>query len=574
MVGIGSAPGKALGRVKRIQQVEYEIVIDSLLNIEEELERFTLAREKTALAIKNIQEQTAKNIGSKEAEIFEAHYEILNDAELKSSVVALIEAGRTAEYAVKETQTTFVEMFRSMDDTYMSERASDIEDVCGQLTKHILGVAEVCESDSASNEKHILVAHDFTPSETATINPNQVAGLLAEIGGKTSHSSIMARTMGLPAVVGIGENIHTLMDNTLVIMDGETGQIQINPSEQDIKDVIKTMAQQEKKKNELKKWIGKDTKTLDGKRIELACNIGSVDDLENVLKSDGEGIGLFRTEFLYMNHHEWPSESVQFEAYKKVLESLENKPVIIRTLDIGGDKTLDYYEMKEEMNPFLGHRAIRLCLEKTDIFRTQLRALLRASVYGQLKIMFPMISSLEELILAKEQLEIAKSELQNDNIEFSDTIQVGMMIEIPSVAVMADIFAKHVDFFSIGTNDLTQYTLACDRMNQDVSHLYSHLHPAVLRLVYQVAKSGVEHGIMVGMCGEAAGDQDLQPFLIGAGLTELSMSAASVLESRASISKLELDACKTLTEDIIKLSTKDAVINTLKSFREKSLGVT
>ena len=566
MKGIGASSGKAIGRIKHLQKEAFNFEEMSQISIALEYERYEDALVKAEAAIEAIALKTKEAVGVKEAEIFDAHIEILKDPELMSMVRERIGSGKTAEYSVLLASNQLEALFRGLEDSYMSERASDIRDVGKQVLRAFLG--ESTEPITSEWDKVILVAHDFTPSDMATMDIASVCGLLAEIGGTTSHSSIMAQSMCLPAVVGVGESLNNIEEDTLVIIDGSTGEIIPNPSEEILAAACQSIEENLNKRKKLEIWKSRKGRTADDRRIEIACNIGTPEEAESARLEGAEGIGLFRTEFLYMNHDQWPSEEVQYKAYKEALEALEGAPVIIRTLDIGGDKHLAYYALPEEMNPFLGHRAIRLCLEKKDIFKTQLRALLRASAYGKLKIMFPMISTMEELSAAKDLLNVAKMELKAEQIPFDTGVEVGMMIEIPAAAAMADVFAAHVDFFSIGTNDLTQYMMACDRMNPNVAHLYSHLQPAVIRMIKQVGDCAMKAGIMVGMCGEAAGDTLLQPFLIGAGLTELSMSTGSVLKSKENIGKFDYQACKKLADKLVKLTSKHEIENALQVFGE------
>ena len=433
----------------------------------------------------------------------------------------------------------FVSIFESMDNEYMRERAADIKDVTNRVLRHILGIKVV--DLSALSEEVILIAHDLTPSDTATMNKNMVLGFLTDIGGRTSHTAIMARTLEIAAVVGLNDATEKIKDGDFVVFNGETGEVIVNPDKETINKYSQLKAKFDEEKEALKQLIGKASTTLDERHVELAGNIGSPNDLEGLLKNDAEGVGLYRTEFLYMDKEDdFPTEDEQYEAYKAVLEGMNGKPIVIRTLDIGGDKELKYFKMDEEMNPFLGYRAIRLCLDRTDIFKTQLRALYRASVHGKLRIMFPMISSLEELLKAKEILKEVLAEMDAEGIAYSNDVEVGMMIEIPSAAVISDILAKHVDFFSIGTNDLIQYTCAVDRMNQKISYLYNQFNPAVLRLIKMVIDNAHKEGKWVGMCGEAAGDQRMIPILLGMGLDEFSMSPISILPARKFITSVSM----------------------------------
>ncbi|WP_432403833.1 phosphoenolpyruvate--protein phosphotransferase [Wukongibacter sp. M2B1] len=567
MTGIGASSGIAYGKVFKLLEEDYEISKISKDEAQDEILKLKNAVLKAKEQIKELIEIALDQLGEKESEIFNAHYMILEDPEFMDSIINGINKERyTAEYAVKEASEEIINVFSDMDNAYMKERASDIKDVSDRIIKNILGIK--IKDLSLIDEQVIIVAEDLTPSDTVMIDRSLVLGFITKIGGVTSHSAIMARTMGLPAVVGVGEDIDRIKDSEFIIMDGDTGDIIINPNTEEM-DIAKNILQMEEKNRELlKSFKGRPSETKDSHRIELACNIGSPNDIDAVIENDGEGIGLFRSEFLYMNHEDLPSEDEQFEAYKRVLTAMEGRPVIIRTLDVGGDKELPYLNLEREMNPFLGCRAVRLCLREVEIFRTQLRALLRASLYGNLKIMFPMISSYKEIIEVKEQLNIAKQELLDRGEGFSEDIKIGIMIEIPSAALISDILAKEVDFFSIGTNDLVQYTTAVDRINQNVSYLYSHFHPAVLRLMKTVAKNANNEGTWVGICGEAAGDIRLLPFLVGIGLNELSVSSSKVLKIRSELKKLSYIDCKNVVESVLTMNSAEKIQEYLEKIME------
>jgi phosphotransferase system enzyme I (PtsI) len=556
--GIAASPGIAIGKVLIKKDPEIKIEKKVVEDVEKEIRRLDEAREIAKEQINNLYEHTLKTIGEEEARIFEAHGMILDDPEFFGQVEGKIKSGKVnAEYALKEVTETFVQIFESMDNEYMRERAADIKDVSGRIARILLGV-ELTDL-SRLQEEVIIVAEDLTPSDTAQMDKEKVLGFITEIGGKTAHSAIMARTLEIPAVVGVEGITEKVQDNDLVIFDGEEGTVIINPSEEKIKEYKNKKEEYERFRERLKELKGAKSITKDGFEVELVANIGTPKDVDGVVRNDGEGVGLFRTEFLYMDREDLPTEEEQFEAYKEVAERLEGKPVVIRTLDIGGDKDLPYLELPKEMNPFLGYRAIRLCLDRKDIFKTQLRALLRASAYGNIKIMFPMISSIEELRQAKEVLEEVKEELREENINFNEEIEVGMMIEIPAAAIMSDLFAREVDFFSIGTNDLLQYTTAVDRGNRQISHLYNQFHPALLRLVKTVIDNGHKEGIWVGMCGEVAGDPKLIPILIGMGLDEFSMSPISILKARWIIKNLSREEMVEMANKVINLPTAEDV---------------
>ena len=448
----------------------------------------------------------------------------------------------------------FVGMFESMDNEYMRERAADIKDVTNRVLRHILGVKVV---DLAGlDEEVVLIAHDLTPSDTATMNKKMVLGFLTDIGGRTSHTAIMARTLEIAAVVGLTDITSKVKDGDFIVFNGDTGEVIVNPDEETKAKYATLKADFEEYRKSLELLKGKKSVTLDGRHVELAGNIGSPNDVDGLIKNDAEGVGLYRTEFLYMDKEDaFPTEEEQFEAYKAVLEGMNGKPIVIRTLDIGGDKELPYFDMEPEMNPFLGYRAIRLCLDRTDIFKTQLRALYRASVHGKLRIMFPMISSLEELLAAKEVIKEVLAELDAEGIAYAKDVEVGMMIEIPSSAIITDILAKHVDFFSIGTNDLIQYTCAVDRMNQKISHLYNQFNPAVLRLIKMTIDNAHKEGKWVGMCGESAGDQRMIPILLGFGLDEFSMSPISILPARKFITSVKHEDMKKFADEVLTMGT-------------------
>lgn len=558
--GTSASPGIALGKALIYEQEELIIEKKEINSVEEETNRFDEALEISKKELKEVKQKALEELGEDKAAIFEAHLMVLDDPELINSTKSKIESEKlNAEFAFKSIIDQFIQMFESMDNEYMRERATDIKDVSGRVLRHILGKTVV---DLANLEEEVIVvASDLTPSDTATMNKEKVLGFLTDIGGRTSHSAIMARSLEIPAVVGLKDITKKVNNDDYVVFNGDTGEIIVNPDKETKEKYRKLKNDYETMKHELKQLIGEESISADGRKIEIAGNIGTPNDIEGLENNDAEGVGLYRTEFLYMNRDKLPTEEEQFESYKKVLESMNPKPVVIRTLDVGGDKNLPYLEFEKEMNPFLGYRAIRLCLDKKDIFITQLRALLRASKYGKLRIMFPMISSLEELLEAKEVLENVKKDLDNENIEYSDDIEIGMMIEIPAAAVMSDILAKHVDFFSIGTNDLIQYTTAVDRMNEKIHHLYSFFSPAVLRLIKMTIDNGHKEGIWVGMCGEMAGDQKLIPILLGMGLDEFSMSPISILPARRLIRSLKYEDAKRIANKVVTMGKAEDIEN-------------
>lgn len=565
MKGIGASPGIAIGKALVVEENEIVIEKRAVIDVEAEVKKLNDAVEVSKEELTAVKEKVAKEVGEEESEIFGAHLLVLEDPEFIGEAENKIKnEAVNAEYALNEVKDMFVAIFEGMDNAYMKERAADVKDVTGRVLRHILGI-KVIDLSSLKDEV-VLVAHDLTPSDTATMDKSKVLGFLTDIGGRTSHTAIMSRTLEIAAIVGLSDATKTIKDNDMVIFDGDTGEVFVNPEQSLIDEYTEKKRLFEEEKKELELLNGKKSVTTDGKHVELAGNIGTPNDIEGLIKNDAEGVGLYRTEFLYMNSDKFPEEDTQYEAYKAVLEGMEGKPVVIRTLDIGGDKKLSYFEMEKEMNPFLGYRAIRLCLDKTEIFKTQLRALYRASVHGKLRIMFPMISSLEELLKAKEICNEVKKELSNEGIEYSKDVEIGMMIEVPSAAVISDILAKHVDFFSIGTNDLIQYTCAVDRMNQKISYLYNQFNPAVLRLINLVIKNAHAEGKWVGMCGESAGDQKMIPILLGFGLDEFSMSPISILRARKLVTSVSEADMKALANEVLSLSTAEEIEEYMEKF--------
>jgi len=561
--GIAASNGIAIAKAYRLVEPDLSFEKKNVDNAEQEVSRFQEAIATSKSELEAIRDKAREDLGEDKAQIFEAHLLVLSDPELLTPIEDKVKSENVnAEFALKETADMFVSMFESMDNEYMKERASDIRDVTKRVLSHLLGVQ--IANPSMVTEEVIVIAEDLTPSDTAQLNREFVKGFTTDIGGRTSHSAIMARSMEIPAVVGTKSITSSVENGDMIIVDGLNGQVHINPTPEVIEEYKKEHARYEEQKAEWAKLVNEPTVSKDGEHVELAANIGTPKDLEGVKNHGGEGIGLYRTEFLYMGRDELPSEDEQYEAYKAVLEGMEGKPVVVRTLDIGGDKELPYLNLPKEMNPFLGYRAIRLCLDEQDIFRTQLRALLKASPFGNLKIMFPMISNLQEFREAKAILEEEKEALLKNGTNVADHIEVGIMVEIPSTAVMADVFAKEVDFFSIGTNDLIQYTMAADRMNERVSYLYQPYNPAILRLVKMVIDAAHKEGKWAGMCGEMAGDEIAVPILLGLGLDEFSMSATSILRARSQIRHLNRAEMKELAEQALQLDTNDAVISAVK----------
>lgn len=535
--GIAASPGIAIARAVLLESEEYMPEKAHVASASMETERFRAAVEDARVQIERIREATEKKLGAEKAEIFEGHLMLLDDPELIDAVTDMIEGDSVnAEYALYEVSQSFIVMLSELDDETLRARAADIRDVRGRIMNSLRGVSG---GDLGQlQEECVIIARDLTPSDTAQLNLDAVRGFITEIGSRTSHSAIMARSLDVPAIVGVGEGIAAVRSGDLIVMDATEGKVWVNPDDEALAQFRAKKTDYDKRKAELAAWVGKPSMSQDGHRVELAANIGNLEDVQKALDNGAEGIGLFRTEFLYMGRTSLPTEEEQFQSYKYVLEKMEGKPVVIRTLDIGGDKELPYMDLPKESNPFLGQRALRLCLANEDLFRTQLRALLRASRYGNLKIMFPMIAVREELLEAKRILEQEKQSLLKAGVEVSESFEIGMMIEIPSAAISADLFAPHVDFFSIGTNDLIQYAMAADRMNETVSYLYQPSHPSILRLVRMVIEAARQEGKWVGMCGEMAGDQAAVPLLLGLGLHEFSMSAGSILQTRELIGKL------------------------------------
>ena len=557
--GIAASSGIAIAKAYCLVEPDLTFTEKKIEDVQKEIERFQSALSVAKGELEAIREIADKELGADEAAIFNAHVLVLNDPELITPIEDKIKTEQVnAEHALKETTDMFITMFEQMDNEYMQERAADIRDVTKRVLSHLLGVKIV--NPSTISEEVIIIAEDLTPSDTAQLNRQFVKGFTTDIGGRTSHSAIMARSLEIPAVVGTQESTKLIKDGDIVIVDGLNGKIHINPTAEIIAQYENEQQKYEEQKAEWAKLVNEKTISVDGHQVELAANIGTPEDLEGVINNGGEGIGLYRTEFIYMGRDQLPTEEEQFEAYKKVLVGMEGKAVVVRTLDVGGDKELPYLDLPDEMNPFLGFRAIRLCLEEQEIFRTQLRALLRASSFGNLKIMFPMIATLEEFRQAKAILEEEKQMLLTAGTTISEDIEVGIMVEIPSTAVLADQFAKEVDFFSIGTNDLIQYTMAADRMNERVSYLYQPCNPAILRLVKMVIDAAHKEGKWAGMCGEMAGDEIAVPLLLGLGLDEFSMSATSILKARAQIRQLKKSDMVELAEEALQMGTAEEVV--------------
>lgn len=557
--GIAASNGIAIAKAYKLDMPDLTVTRETITNIDAEIAKYSKAVEDVKKDLEMIKEAAAKNLSEDEAAIFDAHALVLSDPELQTQVEDKIKNEKIdAASALDDVANMFIMMFEGMDDEYFRERAADIRDVSRRLVANLLGKS--LPNPALINEEVVIIAEDLTPSDTAQLDKNLVRGFATNIGGRTSHSAILARSMEIPAVVATNTITEEVKEGDMVILNGLDGEVIINPDQETIKAYEAKRDEYLAYKNELKKLVNEKSETTDGHHVELVANIGSPKDLDAVKENGAEGVGLYRTEFLYMESAELPTEEEQFEAYKAVLEGLQGKPVVVRTLDIGGDKEIAAIPMPKEMNPFLGVRAIRLCFEREDIFRTQLRALLRASVYGDLRIMFPMIAALGEFRKAKGILMEEKDKLVKEGVAVSDTFQVGIMIEIPAAAVLADQFAKEVDFFSIGTNDLIQYTFAADRMSSTINYLYQPFNPSILRLVKNVIDAAHKEGKWTGMCGEMAGEPLAAPLLIGLGLDEFSMSATSVLGQRKLIRGLSKVEMTELANKALNCGTMEEVV--------------
>ncbi|HDE7548446.1 TPA: phosphoenolpyruvate--protein phosphotransferase [Staphylococcus aureus] len=564
--GIAASDGVAIAKAYLL--VEPDLTFDKnekVTDVEGEVAKFNSAIEASKVELTKIRNNAEVQLGADKAAIFDAHLLVLDDPELIQPIQDKIKnENANAATALTDVTTQFVTIFESMDNEYMKERAADIRDVSKRVLSHILGVE--LPNPSMIDESVVIVGNDLTPSDTAQLNKEFVQGFATNIGGRTSHSAIMSRSLEIPAIVGTKSITQEVKQGDMIIVDGLNGDVIVNPTEDEL------IAYQDKRecyfadKKELQKLRDADTVTVDGVHAELAANIGTPNDLPGVIENGAQGIGLYRTEFLYMGRDQMPTEEEQFEAYKEVLEAMDGKRVVVRTLDIGGDKELSYLNLPEEMNPFLGYRAIRLCLAQQDIFRPQLRALLRASVYGKLNIMFPMVATINEFREAKAILLEEKENLKNEGHDISDDIELGIMVEIPATAALADVVAKEVDFFSIGTNDLIQYTLAADRMSERVSYLYQPYNPSILRLVKQVIEASHKEGKWTGMCGEMAGDETAIPLLLGLGLDEFSMSATSILKARRQINGLSKNEMTELANRAVDCATQEEVIELVNNY--------
>ena len=556
--GIAASDGVAIARAYLLVEPDLSFDNNKVSDVNAEVEKFQNAINTSKIELTKIRNNAEQNLGADKAAIFDAHLLVLDDPELIQPIEEKINNEQVnAPTALTEVTDQFITIFDSMDNEYMKERAADIRDVRKRVLANLLGVE--LPNPSMIDESVVIIGNDLTPSDTAQLNKEFVQGFVTNIGGRTSHSAIMSRSLEIPAVVGSKTITDEVNQGDMVIVDGLTGEVIVDPTSDEVIAYENKRERFFEDKKELQKLRDEETVTVDGVHAELAANIGTPNDLSGVIENGAEGIGLYRTEFLYMGRDQLPTEDEQFEAYKEVIQSMDGKRVVVRTLDIGGDKELPYLDLPDEMNPFLGYRAIRLCLDQPEIFRPQLRALLRASVYGKLNIMFPMVATIKEFRDAKAILLEEKENLTNEGVDVSDDIEIGIMVEIPSTAALADVFAKEVDFFSIGTNDLIQYTMAADRMSERVSYLYQPYNPAILRLVKQVIEASHKENKWTGMCGEMAGDETAIPILLGLGLDEFSMSASSVLKARRQIKGLSKNEMNELAERAIDCATTEEV---------------
>lgn len=556
--GIAASPGFTIGKVFLKKENAFLVEKKKIDNINSELEKFGQALEQAKTELEELKKMTAKKLGEKHADIFQAHLMFLSDPEFISNIEEQIREEKiNSQFAVRRVVEHYVQLLAKSESAYMQERGVDIKDVGERIIRILQNKNQI---KNKFTKKAIIWADNLTPSDTIQLDSKLVLGFVTREGSKTSHSSIMARSLGVPAIVGIGSNLMIDdLEGSTAIIDGNQGLVFLNPDQQLIKEYQQRLVEFNHQKTRLKKFRTKKAQTRDGERVEVAGNMGTTDDVELILNNGGEGIGLFRTEFLYMHREKLPTEDEQFAVYSDVARKMGSRKVIIRTLDIGGDKELPYLDQPKEMNPFLGYRAIRMSLENPKIFKAQLRAILRASQYGNIKLMFPMISSVQEIKAAKGVLDECKMELQNAGKKFAGNLEVGMMIETPAAAIIADILALEVDFFSIGTNDLIQYTIAVDRTNEQIAYLHQPYHPAVLRLIKNTIDHAHQQGIWVGMCGEAAADELLLPFLLGAGLDELSMNAGSILKIKEKLSQWTKKEAKKITEQVLKLKNTDQI---------------
>ena len=567
--GVGAAEGIGIGVAKVVREQNVEVIKKTVSDSEAEVNNFMRVLDITKAETEEMSQALEKNASAKEAEILFGHIMLMSDPMLVDEIVNRIKGESVcAEYVIEEVCNQYAAVFASMDDELMQQRATDMIDIKTRLIKKVLGIENTDLSKLPYGS--ILVAKDLTPSMTAGLNPDNVLGIVTQFGGKTSHSAILARALEIPAVVGLSNLPEDISDDTDILLDGESGEVIILPTDNEKSDYENKKKNYDANKEMLKKYRELPSISKDGKKVEIAGNIGSPEDAKKVIENGGEGIGLFRTEFLFMDRDCMPTEEEQFESYKEVATAMEGKPVIIRTLDIGGDKEIPYMGIVQDENPFLGYRAIRLCLDrKDDIYIPQLRALLRASAFGNIKIMLPLITSMDEIRDAKALISDIKKELDEKNIAYNKNIEVGIMVETAAASLLADLFAKEVDFFSIGTNDLIQYTMSVDRGNVKIAGLYSPFSPAVLRSINRIITEGKKAGIMVGMCGEAAADPLLIPVLLAWGMDEFSMSASSILKSRQIISGCDSKDLKAKADKVLEMSTESEIKEYLKKLTEE-----
>ena len=560
--GIAGSEGIGIGTVVLIEEHEINIETKRVEETGAEIERLQNAIEKFVADTNVMAEKMDITVGKKDADILRGHIIMLQDPMIEEQISALVISEKiTAEMAVEQVLEQTAEMFSQIPDELLQQRATDFRDIKTRMLKILLGIEDVDISQVPAGT--VIVARDLTPSMTAGINPENIEGILTEVGGRTSHSAILARAMEVPAVLSI-ENICSIAKNgDKVVLDGTSGEAILNPDDETVEKFKKMYSDYQNEKALLKEYAGKPSQTKDGVKVELVCNIGKPADANKAVECDGEGIGLFRTEFLFMDRDSMPTEEEQFEAYKEVAEKMKGKPVIIRTLDIGGDKDVPYLGLEHEDNPFLGFRAIRYCLQRKDIYEIQLKALLRASAFGKIKIMVPLVTGVDELRQVKAMIKEIMAELDKEGVAYNKNIEVGVMMETPAACMVADVLAKEAAFFSIGTNDLTGYTMAVDRGNAKVAYLYSTYNPAVLRAIKRIIECGKKEGIMVGMCGEAAADSKLIPLLLAFGLDEFSVSATSVLKTRKTISDCTMDECKALADKVMACVTEEEVLEIL-----------
>lgn len=561
--GIAGSEGIGIGNVVVIEEHEINIKRETVDEPDAEIARLQSAIEKFVTLTNEMADKMDVTVGKKDADILRGHIQMLQDPMIEEQISSLIVAEKiTAEMAVEQVLEQTAEMFSQIPDELLQQRATDFRDIKTRMIKLLLGIEDVDISQVPAGT--VLAARDLTPSMTAGINPDNIAGILTEVGGRTSHSAILARAMEIPAVLSIDGICSIVKNGDKVVLDGSSGEVIVNPDDTTIKAFEQKLDAFQKEKALLAKYAGKPSATKDGTKVELVCNIGKPEDAQKAVECDGEGIGLFRTEFLFMDRDSIPTEEEQFEAYKTVAETMKGKPVIIRTLDIGGDKAIPYLGLEKEENPFLGFRAVRFCLQRKDIYETQLRALIRASAFGKIKIMVPLVTCVDELRRVKAMAADIMKKLDEEGVCYNKNIEIGVMMETSAACMIADILAKEAAFFSIGTNDLTGYTMAVDRGNAKVAYLYSTYQPAVLRAIKRIIECGKKEGIMVGMCGEAAADSKLIPLLLAFGLDEFSVSAASVLKTRKTISDCDMEECRALAEKVMQCATEEEVLEILK----------